>query len=220
MREPGGAAPAIDAASNVWVTSGNGSVTSSRQRYDYSDGVLELTGTMHLKSYFAPANWRADNAADADLASEPALLGHGLVVATGKSGYVYVLRTANLGGIGHELATINSRCGNVLVGGVAIVSSVVYLPCRSGTETLGVSRNPVRLSILWHSAADSGPPIVAGSRVWSIDGGVLYGLNLNTGAVMQRANLGEEANYFATPSVGDGLLIAPRSRSVIGFPGV
>ena len=216
----GGAAPAIDAAGNVWVTSGNGSATNPQQRYDHSDGVLELSATMHLMSYFAPANWWADNAADVDLASEPALLGHGLVVATGKSGYVYVLRTANLGGIGHEIAAIDSHCGNVLVGGVAIVGSVVYLPCQSGTEALGVSTNPVRLSILWHSAAGSGPPIVAGSRVWSIAGGVLYGLNLHRGAVMQRANLGEEVNHFATPAVGDGLLIAPRARSVIAFAGV
>src|ERR1019366_4986789 len=110
----GGAAATVDSVGNVWVASGNGSVTSPGQPYDHSDGVLELTSSMHLKSYLAPTSWVQDNASDADLSAQPAVLGNGLVVATGKSGRIYLLRASHLGGVGGQIAAINSGCGNVL----------------------------------------------------------------------------------------------------------
>ena len=39
----GGAAPVVDAAGNIWVSTGNGSVYSSSHPYDDSDAVLELS---------------------------------------------------------------------------------------------------------------------------------------------------------------------------------
>ena len=214
----GGAAPAVDAAGNVWVTSGNGSVTTATQRYDHSDAVLELTPSMKLKGFFAPSNWYQDNAADADLTSEPALMGNGLAVATGKSGHVYLLHANHLGGIGGQIMTIDSGCGDVLDGGVAIRGRVLYLPCMSGTEAAIVTPSPAHIKILWHASVGSGPPIMAGQRVWSIGSdGVLYGLNPNSGAVMQQVSLGQEANHFPTPSVGADLLLAPLARGVVAF---
>lgn len=214
----GGAAPAVDGAGNVWVTSGNGSVTTPGQPYDHSDAVLELTSSMKLKGFFAPSHWYQDNAADDDLTSEPALMGNDLAVATGKSGLIYLLNVAHLGGVGGQVMSIDSHCGDVLDGGVAIRGRILYLPCMAGTEAALVTSSPANIKIIWHSSAGSGPPIMAGQRVWTIGGdGVLYGLNPNTGAVMQRVSLGTEANHFSTPSVGAGLLLAPLARGVVAF---
>jgi outer membrane protein assembly factor BamB len=214
----GGAAPAVDGAGNVWVTSGNGSVTSAGQRYDHSDAVLELAPSMKLKGFFAPSNWYQDNAADADLSSEPALMGNGLAVATGKSGHIYLLKAAHLGGVGGQIKTIDSHCGDVLDGGVAIHGRILYLPCMAGTEAALVTSSPANIKIIWHASAGSGPPIMAGLRVWTIGSdGVLYGLSPNTGAVIQHVSLGQEANHFPTPSVGAGLLLAPLARGVVAF---
>ena len=49
----GGAAPTVDPQGNVWVTAGNGSVTSTGHAYDDSDSVLELSPAMTLEQYFA-----------------------------------------------------------------------------------------------------------------------------------------------------------------------
>src|ERR1700731_2101565 len=94
----GGAAPVVDAQGDVWVESGNGSVSSPQGPYDHSDAVLELSSSMRLKSFFAPTSWASDNASDADLSAAPALTPSGYVVASGKSGDVYLLNSGHLGG--------------------------------------------------------------------------------------------------------------------------
>ena len=214
----GGAAPAIDAQGNVWVTSGNGSVTSSGRPYDHSDGVLELTATMRLKAFFAPSYWASDNANDADLSAQPAVLGNGLVVATGKSGHVYLLRASHLGGVGGQIADIDSGCGNVLDGGYALRGDLVYLPCQSGPLAVRVSTSPASISVVWRASAGGGPPIVVAQRVWSIGSdGVLYAFSPTSGVVLQKVDLGNLANHFSTPSVGDGLLLAPIESQVVAF---
>ena len=214
----GGAAATVDSVGNVWVASGNGSVTSPGQPYDHSDGVLELTSSMHLKSYFAPTSWVQDNASDADLSAQPAVLGNGLVVATGKSGRIYLLRASHLGGVGGQIAAINSGCGNVLDGGYAVHGNLVYLPCASGPLAVRVTTAPVAITVVWRASAGGGPPIMAAQRVWSIgQDGVLYGFNPNNGAVVQHAEVGSLANHFSTPSVGDGLMLVPIERQVVAF---
>ncbi len=80
----GGAAPTVDADGNVWVTAGNGSVTSAGRAYDDSDSVLELSPAMTLLQYFAPSSWASDNAHDLDMSTSVALLGNGQVVAASK----------------------------------------------------------------------------------------------------------------------------------------
>ncbi len=46
----GGAAPTVDASGNIWVTTGNGSVTSTSHAYDDSDAVLELSPSLALRA--------------------------------------------------------------------------------------------------------------------------------------------------------------------------
>jgi hypothetical protein len=59
---------------------------------------------------------------------------------------------------------------------------------------------------------------VAAGLVWTIgQNGVLYGLSPATGKVRQQASIGVPANHFPTPSVADGLLLAPSADQVVAF---
>ncbi len=214
----GGAAPVVDAKGNIWVSVGNGSVHSSGQAYDDSDSVLELSASLQLKQYFAPAAWPQDNASDHDISTAPALLSNGQVVVAGKSPTVYLLNAAHLGGIGKEEASLTGVCGNDTDGGSAVVGTTVYLPCLDGPVALRVTTSPPALKVLWQSSVGGGPVIVAAGMVWTIgQNGVLYGLDATTGHVRQQATIGTPANHFPTPSVGDGLVLAASANRVVAF---
>jgi hypothetical protein len=214
----GGAAPVVDREGNVWVTAGNGSVESASGPYDDSDSVLELSSAMRLEQFFAPVTWASENASDLDMSTAPALLPDGQVIAGGKSGIVYLLNGAHLGGIGRQQALLRSACSDVIDGGFAVSGMTVYLPCLSGVTAVRATRSPAALRLLWTSGSGGGPPIIAAGLVWTIgQNGNLYGLNPATGAVRQQASIGAQANHFPTPSVGDGLMLAPSARDVVAF---
>ncbi len=214
----GGGAPAVDARGDIWVSAGNGSVTSSRHPYDDSDSVLQLSSSLQLLQFFAPTDWAADNAADRDLSMEPVLLADGQVVVAGKSRTAFLLDGARLGGIGGQLAELGSVCTDDVDGGGAVVGTVVYLPCTAGVVAVQVSSSPPGVRVLWSSAAGGGPPVVAGGSVWTIAGnGTLIGLDPATGAVRQQATIGAPDNHFPTPGVGDGVLVAPSTDRVVAF---
>jgi outer membrane protein assembly factor BamB len=214
----GGAAPTVDRKGHVWVAAGNGSVTSARRAYDHSDSVLELSPTMRLEQFFAPRTWPSDNALDLDMSTAPALLPDGQVIAASKSETVYLLNGAHLGGIGGQQALLRRACGTDIDGGFAVSGMTVYLPCLSGVTAVGATRSPAKLRLLWRSGAGGGPPIIAAGLVWTIgQNGILYGLNPATGRVRQRASIGVPANDFPTPSVGDGLLLAPDAKHIVAF---
>jgi polyvinyl alcohol dehydrogenase (cytochrome) len=214
----GGAAPSVDGSGNVWVSAGNGSVTSSGDPYDDSDSVLELSSSLDLLQYFAPSTWAYDNGHDLDMTTEPALLSDGLVVEARKQGQVFLLNGKKLGGIGGQLAMISDACGGDIDGGDAVVGLTVYLPCRSGASAVKVTTSPPALTLLWSSGLGGGPPIFAAGEVWTIgQNGTLYGLNPKTGGDEQEATIGAPANHFPTPSIGDGLLLAPSSNDVVAF---
>jgi outer membrane protein assembly factor BamB len=213
----GGAAPEVDAHGRIWVGVGNGSVTSSGQRFDHSDSVLELSSSLRLLQYFAPSSWASDNAADLDLSMAPALVSGGKVVASGKSANAYLLNASRLGGIGHPQATA-SVCSSEVMGGAAVVGTTVYVPCLSGPVALRVSAAPARLRVRWSADAGGGPPIFAANRVWTVgQDGVLYGLDPSTGVVRQSAPVGAVANHFPTPGLGAGLLLVAGANRVVAF---
>jgi hypothetical protein len=214
----GGAAPVVDASGNIWVEAGNGSVTSPGASYDDSDSVLELSPALALLQYFAPSSWASENARDQDLSTAPALLADGEVVAAGKNGVAYLLDGAHLGGIGGEQTSVTRACSQAIDGGPAVVGTTVFLPCLSGPVALQVSTNPTGLRLLWQASSGGGPPIAAAGLVWSIgQNGTLYGISATTGAVVQQASIGAPANHFPTPSIGDGLLLAPAATDVVAF---
>ncbi len=218
----GGGSPVVDNKDNVWVSAGNGSVKSSGEAYDDSDSVLELSAGMSLEHYFAPDSWASDNASDLDLGStSPALvMSDGLVLEVGKSGIGYLLRRLALGGIGGEAAS-TTVCPGVADGGDAVSGSVVYVPCASGVTEVAVSASPPSLSVGWTtSTGSSGPPILAGGLLWSIDRqGTLWAIDTSNGHSVFQFHLGDEANHFPTPSAGDGRLFAPAAQQVIAFSG-
>ncbi len=214
----GGAAPVVGGNGDVWVATGNGSVYSYSHAYDDSDSVLELSPAMRLLQYFAPSNWPVNNSQDLDMSTAPVLLPDGQVILTGKSRIVYLLDGAHLGGIGHPQASLASACPEDIDGGVAIVGMTVYLPCRTGIIAVAATRSPPALHLLWSSGTGGGPAIVAAGLVWTIgQNGMLYGLEPATGKIRQQASIGAVANHFPTPSVADGLMLAPAANDVVAF---
>ncbi len=211
----GGAAPEVDGAGNIWAGTGNGSTSAP---FDGGDSVIELSPQLGLKQFFAPSTWQSDNSNDYDLGSgSPALLSNGTVLQAGKSFTGYLLSQANLGGVGGQLNQVSVCSPNDVDGGHAVVGTVVYIPCGGGVEAVQTSP----LGVQWQAASGTpGPPITAGGLVWSIDqGGTLYGLDPSTGGTVQQVSVGGEANHFPTPSVGDGLLLAPSTDQVYAFSG-
>ena len=222
----GGAAPVVDSSGHIWVSTGNGSVYSYQHAYDDSDAVLELSSSLQLLQYFAPSTWPTNNSQDLDMSTAPVLLPDGQVVLAGKSRIVYLLNGAHLGGIGHQQATlgdsnqaiVGSACSDDIDGGAAAVGTIVYLPCLSGIVAVLASSSPAALHLLWSSGTGGGPPVVAAGLVWTIgQDGTLYGLDPATGQVRQQASIGVPANHFPTPSVADGLLLAPSAYNVVAF---
>jgi hypothetical protein len=208
----GGAAPEVDSAGNIWVATGNG---SSSTPYDYSDSVLELSPGLARTQYFAPSTWPYDNGHDQDLGSTaPALLSNGTALQVGKSSTAYLLNQSSLGSVSSPTST--AACGGDADGGDAVEGTVVYVACNSGVEAIQTSP----LGVSWQtSSGANGPPITAGGLVWSIGGSELYGLNPANGQSVEHVSVGSEANHFPTPSVGDGLLLAPSSDQVYAFSG-
>jgi outer membrane protein assembly factor BamB len=214
----GGAAPAVDANGNLWVATGNGSVSSGQQGYDYSDAALELSPSLRLLQFFAPATWRVDNSDDLDMTTEPVLLPDGQVIAAGKSSVVYLLNGSHLGGIGKQQAKLSPACTTNIDGGSADVGMTVYLPCLGGIIAVKATRSPPALHLLWTSSVGGGPPIMAGRLVWTIgQNGKLYGLDPATGKIRQKATIGAPKNHFPTPGIGAGLLLAASAQNVIAF---
>jgi PQQ-like domain len=218
----GGAAPVVDGQGNIWVTTGNSAFESASDPYDDSDGVIELSPSLHVVQFFAPSTWYSDNASDFDFSTSPALVSaNGLAFAAGKSHIGYLLSQSNLGGVGGQLQSLGSFCSGDVDGGTAVSGATVYEPCQAGIVAVATS-TPNSATVLWHSNSGAGgPPIVAGGFVWSIDtaSDTLDGLDPSTGTAVQQLALGSESNHFPTPSVADGLLLAPSSTQVHAFAG-
>jgi outer membrane protein assembly factor BamB len=215
----GGAAPIVNSKGDIWVATGNGSVNSSSGPYDYSDSVLELSPSLKLLQYFAPSTWYSDNGSDLDLGSAvPAVLPNGLVVQAGKSQTAFLLKASSLGRIGGQIDKLNGFCGADVDGGVAFLSSIAYLPCESGVIAVATDAKTGKMRQLWQTSTGSGgPPILAGGFVWTISGGTLYALNPKNGDPVQQVSIDGSATSFPTPSVGDGLLLAPSANQVHAF---
>ena len=154
----GGAAPVVDSGGDIWVSAGNGSVYSSSHAYDNSDSALELSPSLRLLQFFAPATWAANNSQDLDMSAAPALLSDGQVILAGKSRIVYLLNGAHLGGIGGQQATLGSACSQDIDGGVAVQGTTAYLPCVSGIIAVRAVKSPAALHLLWSSGTGGGPP--------------------------------------------------------------
>ena len=207
------AGPAIDPAGNVYVVSGNS--TESPSTFDYSNSVIELSPDLQsVRSYFAPASWRALNAGDVDLGSLGAtLLGSADVVSVGKEGVAYLLRAGRLGGVGGQVAARQVCAG--AFGGTAVLGSTVFVPCTDGLYALSVT--PDSIAVSWSASHPAlGSPILSAGALWAVEpaSATLFALDPANGRVVYSTGLGA-AEHFSTPAATDGFVVASAGRGVV-----
>jgi hypothetical protein len=208
-----GGAPALDAAGDVYVTTGNSNPApgGSPDPEKYAESAVKLSpGLTPLASF-------KDQAAggDADLSTgNPVLLPDGDLFTVGKTDIGYVLTQGTLS----EVASISGICGSDPDGGPAYdqAANRMYVPCRGGgiqVVNLGTSTLGPRLP-----GADSSPVIIGG-HVWALDHSTatLREWNAATGAALQAITLPAVIPIFSSPSVGAGLLLVPTSSGLIAL---
>jgi outer membrane protein assembly factor BamB len=203
--------PAVAANGDVYVAVGNGATLHGR--YDGSDAVLRLTADLTSRlSFFAPKNWNAENADDADLGSTgPLLLPGGLTLVAGKTGAVYLLDSAALGGIDGQLAALKGCYG---FGGMAYAGGAAYIPCLTGVERVDVVGHTLRKR--WQAKKPViGSPVVGGNTVYALDaaGGVLYALDGDSGRTLTRATVGTTSR-FSSPVLAGGRVLVGTNAGV------
>ena len=207
--------PAIDAAGNVYVSTGNGSSVDPAV-FDFGDAVLRLSPDLKLLDWFAPTNWAVLNRADADIGSVgPALLEGGTLFQIGKEGVGYLLNVAALGHV--SAPAFQAKVCGASFGGTAYAARSVFVPCTDSLVALSVA-NGNSFSIRWTvPMAFAGPPIVAGGVVWSIArDGTLYGIDPADGHVLSQGPVGTPM-HFATPSASGRQMFVAAGKVVLAF---
>jgi hypothetical protein len=180
--------------------------------------VDRLAPDLRRTDFFAPADWEHLNRADLDLGSvSPTLVDGGRVFQVGKAGVGYLLDADHLGGIGGQVFQRPLPGGCLATGATAYRAPLVYVPCQRGVTALRLTGSG--FDVAWRGAPvfQAGSPIVAG-LLWDLDfdGGYLWGLDAQTGAVRQRLAVGT-AEHFTAPSVSAGRLYVPAKRNLFSF---
>ncbi len=224
----GGGGPPVDGSGDLYVTTGNGSSTTT---YDHGSSVIKLDPSMHELDHYAPSTWPILNAGDLDLGSASAiLLPNNLVFTAGKDGIGRILLDATnyMGGTGVPGKPDPSRfhapvCGsdnNGSYGGPAYAGGKLFVPCGSGVQALSVNPSAMTFSKLWTGPGiANGPPIVADGIVWVVawgGAGTLYGLDESTGAIRFQASA-PGLQHFATPAAGDGHLVLATGNRLVAY---
>jgi polyvinyl alcohol dehydrogenase (cytochrome) len=220
----------VSAAGNLYVATGNGS-SNTASDFDEGNAVIELSPTLHRLGFWAPANWVELNDDDWDLGSAGpmAVPDSALLFAAGKpvgnGSFGNLMEESPLRGIGKGAYT-GAVClsGGVfgadaadVIGTGASARVYLYAPCGNGTQALVVNLKTKTFKRSWlpSTGSPNGPPIVAGGLVWALDwnNGDLYGMVPSTGKVaIQRTT--DSLEHFATPSVGDGMVLVPTAQGV------
>jgi outer membrane protein assembly factor BamB len=218
---------------DLYVATGNGS-SKTVADFDEGDAVVELSPALKRIGYWAPGNWVELNDHDADLGSAGPINvpGTSLLFVAGKpssSGdYGYLMREGHLAGIGHGAYTGEACPGggdfgadaSDVIGTGKAAEVLIYAACGSGTEAFQVRTSPMAFHRVWSpsSGSPNGPPIVAGGLVWALDwdNALLYGMNPVNGHVLIRRST-DALEHFATPGVGDAMLLVPTASGVEAF---
>ena len=208
----GAGGPVVEPGGGPWVSNGNGAAGPG-DPYDGSDSVTALSPVLHRNGYFAPASWAADNASDLDLGSTEPVIAAGdpnSTLIVGKRGLGYLLSTPDLGGIGHELASL-TICQ--AFGGTATSGPMVYEPCRSGgMAAVYISAAERKIAIRWRGPSDgNGSPVLGGGAAWvtgyNPDGGTsgtLYELSSATGAIRSQIEIPAGLPHFSSLALAGG----------------
>lgn len=214
----GAAGPVLGPDGTLYVSTGNGSVSSTS--FDGSDAVTALSPALRQTGIFAPATWLQDSKNDADLSSsQPTLLANGQLLALGKSSTAYLLDPRHLGGVGGQVAQAQVCPA---YGATAVTASTVYEPCSDG-GIAAVSVTGTRIRVLWRGPANAaGSPVVGGDAVWVTDysSGTLYELNPATGATEHTLSLGTGLPHFASMSMSGTRAYIGTSNGVVSVSGV
>jgi hypothetical protein len=94
----GGGGPAADSQGNVYVSTGNGFYDAGPE---WGDSILKLDSQLHINDHFTPFDWSFLQCRDLDVSAGGIMLvpGQSQLVAGGKAGKMYLVNTANLGGM-------------------------------------------------------------------------------------------------------------------------
>jgi outer membrane protein assembly factor BamB len=95
-----GQAPSIDAAGNLYVSTGNGSFGATPNKLEQTgNSFIKLSPTLQLLDYFTPYNSAVMNSGDMDLGSSGLLLipNTSYVLGGGKQGVLYLVDTTAMG---------------------------------------------------------------------------------------------------------------------------
>jgi outer membrane protein assembly factor BamB len=209
----------IDAAGNLYVTTGNGDSTS---QFDYANAVIRLSPDLKMQDWFAPTDWADLSRRDADLGSiGPTLIEErGLVFQAGKTGIGYLLRADHLGNIGGQL--FQAQVCNGAYGGTAHWGDLVYLSCRDGLVAVRVQPDGSSFTVAWRGPTfNAGAPTITDGAIWTIDGSNarLYGLDAADGHSVFQAPGASSGNlpHFLAPSAAGGRIFQSRGRSIAAF---
>ena len=139
-----GGAPAVDDSGNLYVITGNGLPTSPAPGppgRDYGDCFLQLSPSLSLSSWFAPADWMDLQAHDKDFGSGGSSLVlnlasgavRHLVVGGGKDGALYVLNGDDMGHIGDASAYQMFTVGSGIFDTPAFWNNTLYIAPVGGS---------------------------------------------------------------------------------------
>ncbi len=203
----------VGPSGSLYVATGNG---ASGSNFDFGDSVIRLSPTLQEEGFFAPSNWAQLNRDDTDLGSlGPAIVDAKTIFQIGKEGVGYLLQMDSLGGIGGQLFS-QKVCGSAY-GGTAFSGPFLFVSCVDGLVALRV--NDSSFTKVWQSRSfDSGPPIVTGELVWTVDvsNGTLHAFRMTDGQEVFSFALGN-VTRFCTPASGDGRIFVAANDQVVAL---
>jgi hypothetical protein len=231
----------------LFVVTGN---TIGASSFAQGEAILRFSGGQGFPTadfdFFAPANWAALDAADADLGGSGAVVFDvpgpplaQLVAAHGKDGKVYLADRNSLGGIGS--ATVVSRA--VASDAIITAPSAITTPAgtflaftgsgagcpgtANGIVGLRVTTGPVAVSTAWCAAMiGRGSTIAtttgggAESIVWAVGAegdGKLHGVEADTGAPIFAGGQTGRVSRFNAPIVAKGRIYLAGNTGVTAF---
>jgi outer membrane protein assembly factor BamB len=208
-----------DSSGNLFVSIGNAQSTDPNN-FDDGNAVVRLTPDLNAVDRWAPSDWYKLSARDADLGSVgPVPIDNNRVFVAGKNGVGYTLDAGGLGGIGGELANA-SVCSGGAFGGSATNGSLVVVGCSGGPAGLQIGAD-AKIMVNWHGPnGRTGAPILAGGVVWLVNnGGHLFALDADSGAVQSDTNLHTSIPGFPTPTVLADTVLVPAGFRLMAFTG-
>jgi hypothetical protein len=119
--------PSADLLGNIYLTTGNGTVTAHKGGRDYGNAFLKMDSSLQVLDWFIPFNFEALNQADNDLGSSGVLLipGTNLLTSGGKGGgQLYLLERGNLGHFNSE--SDNQVVQSLTIGGGGLYGTPTY----------------------------------------------------------------------------------------------